>query len=223
MPILLTGHATPLGRAIADRLAGHGHFITTLPDRTSLPGNADNEPRDVASLTEQLRDVEAIVHAENFAIDDGADEALAFHRATTDIYHLCQAAVAAGVDRIIAIGSLNIYDAVPWRYLVDEMWRPRPEPKPRALLPYLASGCVREFVRHGSIKGVCLRLAPIGDDPETETRLDDALQAIERALELAFDPSGYRWHVIHVANSLRFLNRDARRILGFEPKAKPYS
>jgi hypothetical protein len=64
---------------------------------------------------------------------------------------------------------------------------------------------------------ICLRFMEIGDDPETQTRLGDAVRAVERALALPFEIDGYRWHVFHVASSPRFLMRDALRQLGFRP------
>ena len=221
MNLFLTGEKTSFGRAIRQKLEPE-HRFRVCPERVALPEPGGNAPRDEASLHALLHDCDAIIHAENYQVPepaDAADEALAFHRATTDTYHLGKAALAAGVDRIVVIASLNVFDTIDPNYRVDEMWRPRPEPNAARLLPYLTAETVREFVRHGPLRGVCLRFAPIGDHPEKETRLDSALEAVGRALALAFDPSGYRWHVIHVANSKRFVDRDARRILGIESRS----
>ena len=95
------------------------------------------------------------------------------------------------------------------------MWRPQPQPDVQHLAPFLCAETVREFVRAGGICGVCLRFAPIGS-AEDETSESDVLLAVDRALELSFSPSGYRWHVFHVASSPRFVMRDAVRILGIE-------
>jgi hypothetical protein len=82
------------------------------------------------------------------------------------------------------------------------------------LAPYLCEMVVREFMRAGPMTGVGLRFRPIGDDLELNTRLEDALAAIERALELELGPPGYRWHAFHVASSPRFLMRQADLTLG---------
>lgn len=229
MKILLTGTDNPIGNLIESALRDR-HTITVLPPReSSTPPDtgtpARNHPRDPDRLLSALEGVQAIIHAENAVVVAPADpdeEALAFHRATTDTDHLGHAARGAGVDRIIVISSLNVFDTVDRKYRVDEMWRPRPKPDPSHLLPHLAAECVREHVRHGPLCGLCLRFAPLGDDPATETRKADAIAAVEQALALPFDPGGYRWHVIHVANSPRFIDRDARRILGLHrPQPNP--
>jgi nucleoside-diphosphate-sugar epimerase len=203
MRILITGSDRALGRAAAE-------FFSPRHDLRLI----DRVPDDPAEV---LDGVDAILHLAAFEpapCVDAAGEQDALMRATFRTYALCEAAVAAGVERVVVAGSLDVFDAYPSEYLVDEMWRPRPAPKVGQLAPYLCERVVREFVRAGGINGVGLRFRAIGDDPEANTRQTDALAAMEKALTVPLAAPGYRWHVIHVASSPRFFVRDARTKLG---------
>ncbi|MFO7957763.1 MAG: NAD(P)-dependent oxidoreductase [Candidatus Brocadiia bacterium] len=222
MHILITGANRPLGRLVAEHLS-RSHRLR-LTGVSSPGGRASAEyvqgdlrrPDFAASLVD---DIDAVVHLAEFdpaplEAPDAEQERL--ERATLGTYRLCAAAREAGAGRIVVAGSLSVFDAYPDEYLVDEQWRPRPEADADHLAPYLCELVVREFAREGPISGVCLRFAPIGEDPETNTRSEDALEAIERALEIELGPPGYNWHVFHVASSGRFIERNARLMLGFE-------
>jgi nucleoside-diphosphate-sugar epimerase len=168
-----------------------------------------------------VADINSILHLGAFdpaPWDGDSAEQEALEYATLGTYVLCQEARRAGVERIVVAGSLCIFDAYPDSYLIDEMWRPRPAPDAAGLMPYLCEQVAREFAREGGINGVCLRLLPIGDDPERNTRLADALHAIDCALALEFTVAGYRWYVFHIATSPRYLVREAVRKLGFRPQ-----
>lgn len=221
MHILITGADRPLGRLAAGHLGGaHRLRLTGI----SSPGGrasaeyvqGDLRSPDVAASV--VEDTDAVLHLAEFdpaplEVPDAEQERL--ERATLGTYRLCAAAREAGVGRIVVAGSISVFDAYPDEYLIDEQWRPRPEADADHLAPYLCELVVREFAREGPISGVCLRFAPIGEDPEANTRPDDALEAVERALELQLGPPGYNWHVFHVASSGRFIERNARLTLGF--------
>jgi nucleoside-diphosphate-sugar epimerase len=225
MHILVTGADQPLGEALARHLAPR-HEVR----RTGRPRGGEEaaskedyllaDLRTPGSASALVSGVQAVVHTEAF--DDSAaegpeGEAALLERATLGTYRLCQAARDAKVGRIIVAASLRVYDTVPERFLIDEMWRPRPEPDATLLAPYLCEQAVREFAREGGLCGVALRFMPLGDDPERHTRLGDALRAVDCALAMPFEPRGYRWHVFHVASSSRFLLRDAEIYMGFQP------
>lgn len=226
MQILITGADRPIGATIAAhleqkhtlRLAGLG----PEPHRGAPDGDyrqADlRSPEAVKPLVEGM---DAVVHAAEFepAPQDGpaaAQETL--HHASLGTYILYGEAREAGVERVVHISTLRLFEAYRDDYVIDEMWRPRPSTDVAQLAPYLSELSGREFAREGGICGVCLRFAPIGDDPERETRQDDALSAVDCALAMPFEVPGYRWHVFHVASSPRFVMRHAQRILGFDRK-----
>lgn len=222
MRILLTGADRPFGRALADHLAVL-HELTAVgcsPD-SGLDGYRQVDLRDEGTCAALVQGIETVIHATAFEqppCSTGRQEQEALARATLGTYCLCTAARAAGVDRIIVIASLNVFDTLDPDWLVDEMWRPRPQPDMEHLAPFLCSETVHEFAREGAISGICLRFNPIGDDAEAETRSADALHAVDRALAMEFKVPGYRWHVFHVASSPRYIMRDAIRQLGFDSR-----
>jgi nucleoside-diphosphate-sugar epimerase len=226
MRILVTGADQTLGREVALHLS-RSHDVRATgfsPPPEADPGELTYHQVDLRSgeaVRPLVADTDAVVHVAEFdaPIGDSPEaEVDALDRAARGTYVLCAEARNAGVDRIIVAGSLEVFDAYPDNYLIDEQWKPRPLPDARHMVPFLCETSTREFPREGGIRGVCLRLAPIGRDPELNTRLQDALHAVDCALDLEFREAGYRWYVFHIASSPRFLPRDARLILGFVPQ-----
>ncbi len=220
MKLLITGANQPLGRAVARHFArGHTLKLTGCLEPSNGGNREDNRCADLCdrSVAEGLvRGMNAVVHLGEFDAPPPSspqEEARALVRATQGTYALCSAARDAGVGRIVVVSRLSVFDTYPDQYLIDEQWRPRPRAQARDLAPYLCEQVVREFCREGPICGVGLRFRPIGDDEEANTSLADALEAMQKALALPLGPPGYRWHVFHVASSLRFLMRQADTLL----------
>jgi nucleoside-diphosphate-sugar epimerase len=211
--ILVTGADQGLGGAAAAHLA-RAHEV-----RAVARSEGDwRKPEVAAGLVEG---VEAVVHLAEFdapACDGAEAEHERLLEATLGTYTLCLTARDAGVGRVVMASRLSVFDAYPANYVIDEQWAPRPAATAWELAPYLAELSAREFAREGPLCGVCLRFAPIGQDPARQTREADALAAIEAALSVRFEPGGYRWHVCHVASAGRFLEREARVWLGLERK-----
>ncbi len=226
MRLLVTGADRPLGAAAAEHLlARHELHLTGYsqapPDAECAELYRQADLCDTETVQDLVDGVGAVLHFAEFDPlplkgPDAGHELLT--RATLGTYLLCDAAREAGVSRIVVAGTLKVFDSYPDSYLIDEQWKPRPAPEPEVLAPYLCEQAVREFPREGGITGVCLRFLPLGTDPEANTRREDALQAIARALEIELGSPGYRWHVFHVASSPRFLSRQAQLTLGFEPE-----
>jgi nucleoside-diphosphate-sugar epimerase len=226
--LLITGADGELGREVSRHLAERHKLRLTgrsgPPDDTrERLGYRQADLRHEDAVQDLVNGIDAIVHLAAFDPPswDGNDaEQRVLEYATLGTYVLCQQARAAAVDRTGVVGSLLIFDAYPDGHLIDETWKPRPAPEAAGLAPYLCEQVAREFPREGGINGVCLRFLPIGDDPEQNTRLDDALHAIDCALALQFRVPGYRWCVFHVASSPRYLMHDAIRELGFRPRGQ---
>jgi nucleoside-diphosphate-sugar epimerase len=222
MTVLVTGADRSLGAGVADYLAPDRDLRRcgrTAPD--DVDGTTENYSR--ADLTapgtaaDLVAGVDAALHLAPHdpapPADDRAECDL-LRRASLGTYRLCAAAREAGVDRVVLAGTLGVYDGYPEAYVVDERWKPRPAPEAASLAPYLAELSAREFPREGGIRGICLRMGPLGDAPDGTTWAN-ALHAVECALEASFEPAGYRWHVFNVGNSTRFLNREAHEHVGF--------
>ncbi|MFW6189243.1 MAG: NAD-dependent epimerase/dehydratase family protein [Planctomycetota bacterium] len=224
MEILITGADRPLGRRAAEHL-GPRHGLRPVgrspaEEAGAGPDYTRADLRSPEQVEPLVRGADAVLHLTEFdpaPLSGSNAEQRLLERATLGAYTLCVEAREAGVERVVVAGSLRIFDSYPSSCLIDEQWRPRPDANARSLAPYLAELAVREFAREGPLCGVCLRFLPIGEDPERNTRPEDALAALDRALDLELGPPGYRWHVFHVARSGRFITRQARLILGFDP------
>jgi nucleoside-diphosphate-sugar epimerase len=223
MNLLVTGSDLPLGRAAAESL--ESDHTLRLCGRSSLEDKpAPDQNYHKADLTtpgtatDLVEGVDAVLHLENHDPDPPEtddEECELLRRASLGSYRLCTAAREADVDRVIVAGTLDVYEGYPKEYVVDERWKPRPGPEAERVAPYLAELSAREFPREGGLHGICLRMGPLGDDPE-ETSRANALHAITCALDTTFEPAGYRWHVFNIGNSTRFLSREANTHMGYQ-------
>ena len=102
----------------------------------------------------------------------------------------------------------------PEKYLIDEQWKPRPQPYASSLAPYLKEQTCREFAREGPVPVIALRFDPV----EIQGDVDIALSAFEKALALPLTVPGYQWQVFHISESDRYITRHARLRLGWTPK-----
>ena len=224
MRLLITGADRPLGGLAAEHLSAD-HELRLCGAAPELHVDAHGyrrvdlrSPEEVEAL---VAGVEAVVHLAEFepAPRTGPNAELeTLEHASLGTYRLFTAAREAEVDRVVLASTLAFFEAYPATYRVDELWRPRPSTDVAQLAPFLAERVAQEFAREGGIRAVCLRFAPIGDDPEHDTAAADAMAAIDRALALAFTVPGCRWQVYHVASSPRFITRNARRGLGLPGK-----
>lgn len=196
MNIVITGSDRPLGEKLCEALSG-SYTIKPLNRHTC-------DHREMAHIAGVLDGVGAIIHCDVFdtPITDDQD---CLDWASRGTFVLMKAAVEAGVERVILISSLTLFDDYPSDYVIDENWRPKPTPNAVSLAPYLAELTCREFARQGGIYSFCLRF-----DPEVHTHIDLAAQAVMGALRFGFEPNGYRWHLAHVSQNERFSTRQAK-------------
>jgi nucleoside-diphosphate-sugar epimerase len=235
MRILITGAASPLGRALAAAL-GTEHELRTLDAiepgdiRLDLIGDL----RDAELCRRAVEGVEAILHLAALYPAAGPDtpphELL--DMVTRGGYRLMMAAAEAGVPKIVLASSLDLLRRYPHHWQVAESWMPRPTTDPRDLSLYLAEISAREFGRTEPMRVICLRLGTLVDDEEARRRafdvswlhMDDAVQAFRRAL--AFEPEGRLarsgWWVFHISRGGPFarfpLAAAAQENLGFAPQ-----
>lgn len=109
-------------------------------------------------------------------------------------YNLITTATEA--TRVILISTLRHFERYPAEWLVTERWAPRPTSHVDDLTPYLAETVVREAGRVLPLKAITLRMGEVVPEDVFQSspadprwlHLDDALQAVERALGLHRDP-----------------------------------
>jgi nucleoside-diphosphate-sugar epimerase len=195
--VLVTGTPLPLTGAVAAALRASGHQVR----------EAGSDLTDPAAVAPLLDGVSAIVHFAPLAVatdaqhDAGAGgrSGEALDTAARGTHVLLTAALERGIDRVVLGSTLATLDAYPEDLEVTEQWRPRPQPHPGHLAPYLAELTAREFTRDVQLERpanvVCLRFAP---DLEPGAAGD----AVGRALALLREgrrPRGHRWGLYHVA------------------------
>lgn len=202
MNLLLTGKETSLSSVINDALASE-HKIDWI-------GRNDCDHRQPDQILPLCEGKDAILHCDAFS-SSSISEADTLDWATRGTYVLLQSALQAGVGRLILASTLDIFDAYPADYVVDETWQPQPNTDAVSLAPYLAEVACREFSRQGGISCMALRFGALGQTEGTSET--DVIKAMQGALAFEYEPHGYRWHVFHVYSGERYVSRSAQNAL----------
>ncbi|MBI3958027.1 MAG: NAD(P)-dependent oxidoreductase, partial [Chloroflexi bacterium] len=204
MYLLITGADSLLARAFIAALpagvtvrAVDAAFAAPIPGAETVTGHL----RDTDFLAAILADVTHIVHLAPL-YTRLADDNATLEEAMRGTYQLANAAAAAGVQRILLGSSLDFFAPLWDRYLVDESWRPRPQPMLDQLCTYLAEVTVREVTRVTVLPALCLRLGAVVDDAHAATHpydrrwlhLEDGVAALLRGLEVETEG----WRIFHI-------------------------
>ena len=213
MKLFITGAGTPLADAAIARLSpSHSVCAASYPGATGAADAARLALRDFDAVAAAVEGVDTVLHLAPFAPEcfPGETEAERLDAASRGTYELMSAAREAGVRRTIVAGRLSMFDSYDERWLIDESWRPRPQPVLDELAPYLCEVTCREFAREAG-EVICLRF---GDLAEVSA-LAAAVEAIEKALSAAIRP-GFRYALAHISDSPRFESSGAERL--FHPE-----
>ena len=187
MNVLLTSAASPLMGALARHLAP-AHRLR-LTDRCP-PREADDWLQSDLDHGESTADLvagmDAIVHLPGPGPGDHAADRW-LDTCCRGTYNLLHAGAGAGVQQLIYLSSLDLFQAYGPDAVCSENWRPRPSDEPRLLGLHLGEFAAREFARARDLKVLCLRLGrPLqADRPPDPRSLDprDVAGAVEAALE----------------------------------------
>jgi nucleoside-diphosphate-sugar epimerase len=158
-------------------------------------------------VSSALNGIQAIIHlAPYLPVHTVEVEAVvALDDATRGTFVLANAARQVGVERIILLSTLDLFDRLPAHYQVNEVWRPRPKPEISHLSPWMAELSLRENTRRGPFQSICLRLGEVVDDRFANTNpfdprwvhINDVVHAINCALQYQPQHAPY-WSVFHV-------------------------
>ena len=210
MNILITGADRPLGALAASRLRDR-HRLQLTGAAPALAGDLSGmsycqadlrQPDQTAPLVQA---VDAVLHLDPYdpAPVSGAEaEQERLDIAARGAYVLLKQAREAGVERAIVASTLELFEAYPEAFVVDETWQPQPAARAEALAPMMCELTAREFAREGGIRVICLRFGKLGDPKGTSE--EEALRAFEEALALEFGDPGYRWGLFHISSGERF-------------------
>ena len=184
--VLVTSAAAPLPQQLAQSLAeSHDVLGTDTKEISSEVDFVRSELDHTPATNELVRGVDVIVHSG--AVDPAASvsEQLDFQMRCT--YNLLWAAAEEQVPRFIYLSSLSLMHGYDEGLAVTERWKPLPTIEPAVLCYHLGEYVCREFAREGKINVVVLRLGELTDESNASPSrsalyLDDALQAVEKAL-----------------------------------------
>lgn len=213
MNVVITGAAGTLGRVLT--LAFSDHHAVSPSDIRMAPG-----PRmivranvlsteDAACLTE---DVEVVIHlaqaAWNPELSDADNETRILDTRLKGTYNVIEAAVKAGVRRVIQVSDLCLFNGYDDSIIVSEDFVPLPDTSAYQQSVYLSELIGREFAREHPDLVVTLRLGDLVDQdtlstekPLNDAWLDfrDAVAAVEKAMTLEhFDGLGH-WGLYNLA------------------------
>jgi nucleoside-diphosphate-sugar epimerase len=210
MRILITGVNQPLGGLTASALrqehelrltgASPRPLVHSLSELPYFPADL-RVPEQVEPLVEGM---DAVLHLAPYGSASSADprtEGGLLDLVARGTYVLEHACVKAGVGRVVLASRLELLDAYPPEYVINEQWRPRPKAEAASLAPYLAELTLREFARQEPLVTVCLRFGRIG---EVGLAPQDAVEAIRKALTMDLTGRNRRWWLFHVSGDPRF-------------------
>lgn len=238
MKILITGASGQLARAIAAELSDE-HKLR-LMGATPVDVEADFEYAqgsilDADDAQRAVEGIDVLIHTGDPPPDlpsDGlACEQMLLDLATRGTHNLFEAAISAGVKRLIYAGTLAIFRAYSDDIYISEEWKPLPSPEATQMTRYLAEQTCREFAREYMVTVTCLRLGELvleedveGEEPNlTWLDLRDAAHAFRCALRRDTSDSVQwwrRWAVYHICANIpnpRFLIGKASREISYKP------
>jgi len=206
MRIAITGSESLLGTALAAALRA-SHAVVALA----------GDLRDETAARQVVDGADALIHLAPIAPDlpAGAADQELLDLATRGTYVLLQAAVAAGVRRVVLGSTLALMERYPASWAVSETWRPQPDVTDVAqLAAYLAEVSAQQFAHVEPLQVVCLRFGSLVDAQTSaglpyDTRwlhVDDAVQAVVKALtaplasrtQMGRERRSQGWWVCHI-------------------------
>ncbi len=161
--VLLTGSEGALGRHLGRALREHGYLLRGLDLRPATALDSDHRVADLLDLgavREAMAGVVAVVHAGAIPWDLG-DGSRVISTNVLGTWNVLQAAVDAGVERVVSLSSINAQGSVggwrPTEYLPIDDEYPHHPMSPYQLSKHLMEEVCRSFSeRHGLIT-ICLR------------------------------------------------------------------
>ncbi|NJN83791.1 MAG: NAD(P)-dependent oxidoreductase, partial [Caldilineaceae bacterium] len=205
MHVLITGADSKLARAWIGSLdtgfsvrAVDSVFTANITGVEQMAGDL----RDSSFVEQAVAGVDALLHlAPLYTVGDTPADSI--DQVSRGTYQLANAAADAGVKRMVVGSTLELFASAWDRYLVDESWRPRPQPELDQLCAHLGEVSLREVARATALPALCLRFGVVVDDKEAAAQpfdprwlhLDDAVSALHRSLEVEIDG----WQIYHIA------------------------
>ena len=198
MKVAITGAAGMLGQALLPRLGAlHEVFPTDIADTDVRADVLDRE--DMNRLCAEAEMVIHLAHASWKAeLSDTENETAILDTRLKGTYNLLEAALQAGVRRVIQISDVCIYSGYEEQIAVSEDFVPLPDTTALQQSIYLSELIARAFSRHRPGLPLTLRLGELVEAQKLPPEavfdpawldMDDAVDAILRALDVErYDP-----------------------------------
>jgi nucleoside-diphosphate-sugar epimerase len=237
--MLVSEAASRLGNALLDSLVNSHQVRIARHSRDTVELNdcevVDMDPMDPAAAWRAVRGMEAVVLTGQppqpipTTSIEGAHARL--DHATRGTHTLLQAAVDAGVRRVVLCSTLELFRDLPDDIYVVEHRRPQPGTDTELLACHLAEQVTREFARAHAVTVTVLRLGRLVREEDAAGQAPDLMWLDPRdaasAVELALGRDQCealnwvsRWqmrHVCHLPPHPKFLI-DGMQSLGFVPE-----
>src|SRR5688500_10518547 len=160
--------------------------------------------RDPAAVEHALSGIDALVLAVPQPQPDGDGWKAEFDlldRATRGTYVALNAAVKAGVRRVVLLSTLALLERYPAHWVVDDSWRPVPDvERVDQLAAYLAEESAKELSRVEPLQVVCLRLGEL-DEATRRAAIGAALSAtLKRHENHSTGKLDHGWWVRHAGH-----------------------
>ncbi len=184
MNVLVTGGTGEVGQATVRRLTANGHYVRVIGRRAgmSVPGadlrRIEYRPCDINDfdrLLEQMDGMDAVVHLAAIRHPSLASGPEIFRVNCSGTYNVYQAAVQAGIRRVVSASSINalgyFMGVQPFRlryFPIDEL-HPTQTTDPYSFSKQIIEEIAGYFWRRESISGLCLRLPAVYEVGEGKT------------------------------------------------------
>ncbi len=205
--IVVTGGGSLLGRAL----------VASQGTAGSVRRASEGDLRDEAFARQLVEDAEVLIHLAPLYPDvaTGASPRDRLDLATRGTYVLLNAAVAAGVKRVVLGSCLDLLERYPRTWAVSEAWQPRPDvTNVSQLAVYLTEETAKQVARTEPLSIICLRFGTIVDDDVVAGKrydprwlhVDDAVEACHQAVQMSLASRGpgmtgsphHGWSVYHI-------------------------
>ena len=111
--------------------------------------------------------------------------------ATRGYYNLMRSCVAAGVSRVICLGTMDAFLPYPPTAAVDMQYKPKPSVAPHILGPHLTEFLCKELARSQPVSVVIARLGSGAPDARFRLSPAEATAAVAEVLSPGWLPAGW--------------------------------
>lgn len=217
--VLLTGAAGSIGRALTERLPGHGWAVRGF-DRVAVPGGVVGDITDPAALDAAATGVDAIVHLAGQPTE--APWPVIREANVEGSVQLFEAARRAGIRRVVSASSnhaVGFEPAGPDELPAD--LAPRPDTL-YGVSKVFGEALGRYYVDRYGMQVACLRIGTFAERPQHVRTLstwlspDDCARLVDATLRAPDLGYALVWGIS--ANTRRTWSLDAGRAIGYEPR-----